>query len=275
MNAVPDQTADSTALSDAAGIVPGTPAAAAVLATDEYSRFLLHHRGAIVQVLRGLVEHVSQVTMFFNAGRDMVITSLVSFDDAHLVLDFGPSMELNRKALEASRLFCVTQLEKVKIQFLLKGLTRIEADGRPAFQAALPESVLRLQRREFYRLATPIARPLICAIPIKEVDGSKRFVEAHIADISGGGVGVISLPKDMLIEEGMEFPDCRLDLPEVGRITATLQIRSVFEVETRTGGHLRRAGCEFVRLPGPMATLIQRYILKVERERKARESGLG
>jgi flagellar brake protein len=260
---------------DKAGIAPGTPAAAAVLADDEYSRFLLNHPNAISQVLRGLIDHVSQVTMFFNAGRDMVITSLVSFDDKRLVLDYGPSMELNRKALEADRLFCVTQLDKVKIQFLLGGLTRIETDRGPAFQAALPESVLRLQRREFYRLTTPIARPLICAIPVNEVDGSKRFVESHIADISGGGVGVISLPKDMLIEESMEFPNCRLDLPEIGRITATLKIRSVMEIETRTGGHLRRAGCEFINLPGPMLTMIQRYILKIERERKARESGLG
>lgn len=275
MNDSIEQPADSSALSDAAGIAPGTPAAAAILADNEYARFLLHNRNAIVQVLRGLVAHVSQVTMFFNAGRDMVITSLVGFDERNLFLDFGPNMELNRRALDASRLFCVTQLEKVKVQFLLRGVSQIEVEGRPAFQAALPESVLRLQRREFYRLTTPIARPLICSIPVREVDGSRRYVEAHIADISGGGVGVISLPKDMLIEENMEFPDCRLDLPEVGRITATLKIRSVFEVETRTGGHLRRAGCEFVRLPGPMLTLIQRYILKVERERKARESGLG
>jgi len=38
---------------------------------------------------------------------------------------------------------------------------------------------------------------------------------------------------------------------------------------------VRRAGCEFMNLPGPMQTLIQRYIIKIERERKAHESGLG
>ena len=38
---------------------------------------------------------------------------------------------------------------------------------------------------------------------------------------------------------------------------------------------MKRAGCEFCNLSGPMATLIQRYIIKVERERKARDSGIG
>jgi c-di-GMP-binding flagellar brake protein YcgR len=51
-------------------------------------------------------------------------------------------------------------------------------------------------------------------------------------------------------------------------------VRSVFEMTTRSGSKSQRAGCEFVKLPGPMLTLIQRYIIKVERERKARESGM-
>jgi len=32
-----------------------------------------------------------------------------------------------------------------------------------------------------------------------------------------------------------------------------------------------RAGCEFIDLPASMASTIQRYILKTERERNARE----
>ena len=58
-------------------------------------------------------------------------------------------------------------------------------------------------------------------------------------------------------------------------MTGTIVVRSVFESVTRTGVKSKRAGCEFVKLPGSMLTLIQRYIIKVERERKARESGLG
>jgi len=48
----------------------------------------------------------------------------------------------------------------------------------------------------------------------------------------------------------------------------------VFETVSRTGNKAQRAGCEFVKLPGPMLTLIQRYIIKVERERQARGSGI-
>ncbi len=245
-----------------------------LLSTDEFSQFMLKSKSEMFSVFRGLVEHVAQVTMFFNEGRDMVLTSLISYDDNGLVLEFGASSEMNRKALEAEKLFCVTQLEKVKIQFILRGLKRIESGGSPAFLAPLPESVLRLQRREYYRLTTPITRPLNCTFPLPQEGAPPKLIEAHVADISGGGAGLVGIPLDIPLETGMEFPGCKIDLPEVGVVTVTLQIRSVFESVTRSGIRSKRAGCQFVKLPGPMLTLIQRFIIKVERERKARESGM-
>lgn len=251
-----------------------TPAAPPILSDDEYSKFLLHYKNEMFPVLKGLIDRVSQVTMFFNEGRDMVITSIVSYDDNSMVLDFGPSSELNRKALEADRLFCVSQLDKVKIQFLLRGLTRIEDNGRPAFKAALPESMLRLQRREYFRLSLPITRPLRMQLPMVQEDGSRAIMNIEVGDLSGGGLAIVNLPDTFKLEPGMEFESCRLELPEVGEITAKLRVCSLMETKTRSGNTLHRAGCEFIKLPGPMLTLIQRYIIKIERERKARESGM-
>jgi c-di-GMP-binding flagellar brake protein YcgR len=263
---------------------PETPAPAAqptaaqkladeLLSTDEFSQYLLKSKSEMFAVFRGMVEHVSQVTMFFNEAKDMVLTSMIRYNDNGIFLDLGASADMNRKALEAKKLFCVTQLDKVKIQFILRGLQQAETKDGPAFFAALPDSVLRLQRREYYRLAAPIARPLKCVIPMPTADGTNRIVEAHVGDISGGGLGVIAIPPDIPLESGLEL-SCKIDLPEVGVVTGTIVVRSVFESVTRSGARVKRAGCEFVKLPGSMLTLIQRYIIKVERERKARESGL-
>lgn len=251
---------------------PPNPAAA--LEPGEYNQYMLRTRAEILVVLRGLYEHVSQITIFFNEGKDMLLTTLAAVADDHLVLDYGPSSDTNRKALEAEKHFCVTTLEKVRVQFILRGLKKVELDGRPAFRASLPDEVLRLQRREFYRLTTPIARPLKCVIPIPLPDGDTYSHEAHILDISGGGMGISAPPEEIPFGTDMVLPNCRIDLPEVGFVTATIKVRSLFEVTLRSGARVRRAGCEFVKLPGPMMTLIQRYIIKVERERKARESGL-
>lgn len=253
---------------------PAPEPGADMLSLDEFSQYLLRTKGEMFTVFRGLIEHVAQLTLFFNEGRDMLLTSLVSYSDAGLVLDFGASAEMNRKALEADKLFCAAKLDKVKIQFILRGVKRIDADGRPAFLAPLPDSLLRLQRREYYRLLTPIARPLKCTIDFPVVGGSTHRIESNVADISGGGVCLTGLPSHLPLEKDMELPGCTIGLPEVGSIAAALRLRSVEEVISHSGARSKRAGCEFMKLTGPMATLIQRYIIKTERERKARESGM-
>ncbi|MDO8959099.1 MAG: flagellar brake protein [Rhodocyclaceae bacterium] len=250
-----------------------TPKPPAILEGGEYDQFMLRTPAEILVVMRGLYNHVSQITAFFNEGSDMLITALAVVADDHLILDFGPSSEMNRKALLAEKHFCVTTLEKVRVQFILRGFTQVEQDSRPAFRCALPAEVLRLQRREYYRLTTPIARPLTCMVTIPLPDGSLHGHEAHVFDISGGGLGISAPAESIPFGTDSVFPDCQLALPEVGSVTGTLKVKSLFDITLRSGARIRRAGCEFVKLPGPMTTLIQRYIIKVERERKARETG--
>ncbi|MDP2169806.1 MAG: flagellar brake protein [Rhodocyclaceae bacterium] len=254
---------------------PATTPPPDILEGGEYDQFMLRTPAEILVVMRGLYSHVSQMTAFFNEGKDMLITTLAVVADDHLILDYGPSSEMNRKALIAEKHFCVTTLEKVRVQFILRGFSRVEQDGRPAFRCALPTEVLRLQRREYYRLATPIARPLNCMVTIPLPDGSLHGHEAHVFDISGGGLGISAPPESIPFDIDNVFPDCHLELPEVGSINGTLKVKSLFDITMRNGMRIRRAGCEFVKLPGPMMTLIQRYIIKVERERKAREMGMG
>ncbi len=254
---------------------PATTPPPDILEGGEYDQFMLRTPAEILVVMRGLFSHVSQITAFFNEGKDMLITTLAVVADDHLILDYGPSSEMNRKALIAEKHFCVTTLEKVRVQFILRGFARVEQDGRPAFRCALPNEVLRLQRREYYRLATPIARPLRCLVTIPLPDNSLYAHEAHVFDISGGGLGISAPPEHIPFDVDNVFPDCHLELPEVGSITGKLKVKSLFDINLRNGMRVRRAGCEFIKLPGPMMTLIQRYIIKVDRERKAREMGMG
>lgn len=255
-------------------IQPAAYTAPELLEPGEYSQFLLHTPNEIMFVLRALLEGGARITVYFNEGKDFLLTTLVALEEDAIVLDYGSSAEMNRRALQAEKFFCATQQERVRIQFILRGMRQVTVDGRPAFRAALPDSLLRLQRREFYRLTVPIARPLRCIVPYTREDGSPAQIEVKVVDISGGGLAVMSPPEGIGFTAGAEFPNCRLELPEVGIVVATLQVRNIFEVTLRNGSTVKRSGCQFTDLPGPMLTLVQRYIIKVERERKAKESGM-
>lgn len=264
----------NTTVSAANGLSGSTMPAEPLLEPADYTEYLLRARSEIQYVLRGLLTNSDRITVYFNEGRDFLLTTIIAVDDDGITLDYGSSPEMNRRALATEKVFCVTSHERVRIQFLLHGLRQVDYQGRPAFRANLPDSVLRLQRREYYRLTTPIARPLKCQIPAATADGPASAVDVNVVDISGGGLAIIVPPIGIPFEPEMKFPGCRIELPEVGILIATLRVRSIFDVTLRTGAQVSRAGCQFINLPGPMLTLVQRYIIKVERERKARETGM-
>ncbi len=253
---------------------PSTTIALPILEGSEYDKYMLRNPAEVLTLLRQLQSRLTQLTVFCNEGQDMLLTMLVEVSPDHVILDVGSDEEINRRSESAERHYCIGQLDRVRIQFLLGPFKRIEFQGRPAFLAALPKEVLRLQRREYYRLPIPAARPLKCRIPMLFPGGGSGVFEATVLDISVGGVGLAGLPEDIPLEVGQTFPDCRIELTEVGIIDCTLRICQLGVSFVRDQPR-QRAGCEFVNLPGAQQTLIQRYIIKVERERKARAAGLG
>ncbi|EXI89596.1 MAG: Cyclic di-GMP binding protein YcgR [Candidatus Accumulibacter regalis] len=244
---------------------------------EEYSEYLLHSKAEIAAVLRSLIQRRALVSAYLDRGHEFLLTSLLEVDTGNdeLVLDWGRDEGVNRQALQARQLIVSALVDKVKVQFTLNQLVETLSDGRPAFRAALPDKVLRLQRREYFRLSTPIAKPVKFVATIKRVDGSTLVAEASLLDISGGGVGLMATPSlAALLPSGMALNECKMTLPDEGLLVANLCVRNKFDVTTRGGARYVRVGCEFVALPGARTSMVQRYITRIERERKARLSGM-
>ncbi len=244
---------------------------------DEYSQYLLHSRMEILAVLRTLIKKGSLITVHFDQGKSFFLTSMLSLtaDDSEFVVDVGSNDEMNQKALQANRLIFTAVVDKVKIQFSADKLIIAESEGRPAFAATVPENLLRLQRREYFRLATPIANPIKLTTTIRRGEHDEHFLDAPLLDISGGGVGLMVTPNQAsLLQKGDTLENCKIPLPEEGLLVTTLGVRNMFDVTTRSGSRFVRLGCEYVNLPPPRLAAVQRYITRMERERKARLSGL-
>lgn len=245
--------------------------------SDLFAEYLLHSPAEIAAVLRALVQRRLLLSAYFNHGRSFLLTSLlkVDVDAGELVLDGGRDEGVNRQALLAERLFLTTTLDKVKVQFIVGKLSETRNGALPAFSAALPDSILRLQRREYYRLSTPITRPVKFVATIRRADGSALLLDASLLDISGGGIGLMATPHlASLLQRGDVLHDCKMTLPGEGLLVANLCVRNKLEVTTRGGSRYVRVGCQFIALAGARASMVQRYVTRIERERKARLSGM-
>lgn len=232
----------------------------------DLTKYLVHSKTEIIYLLRAVMQKTELVTAYFNQGRDFFLTSLLAVEADHVVLDYGANEALNRKILESRKVVFLTSLERVRVQFTASRIETTTFGGRPAFRIPLPDSLLKLQRREYYRIATPIMTPLTCGIP--RVDGGR--IDVSIVDISVGGVGILGCPPELALEEGAIYPGCRITLPEIGEIVTDIQVRSIVDVTLRSGQATKRWGCQFVNLPANMQVLLQRYIIRLERERRAR-----
>jgi c-di-GMP-binding flagellar brake protein YcgR len=234
---------------------------------DDASKFAVSWKKEIVFILRAVMEKGELVSAYFNRGESFLLTSIVGVDPDRgvMYLDFGANEAMNRKILDSDKIIFVTTHEKVKVQFTAAYIEKVLFEGRDSFKIALPDTLIKLQRREYFRVTTPIINPLKCIVPMPD----NRKVEVAIVDISIGGIGIILPPADTLIEPGATFQGCHLILPDIGNIIATMEIRNVFEVTLRNGLKTKRAGCQFIDLSANMQSMIQRYIIKVERDRRA------
>ncbi|MDD5240671.1 MAG: flagellar brake protein [Sulfuricella sp.] len=238
-------------------------------AENDYSKYSINWKKEIVYLLRAIMEKGGLLSAHFDHGKNFILTSIVGInaDREEVFLDFGATEALNLRILESDRIIFVTTHDKVRVQFVAERIEKIRFEGRDAFRIKLPESLVKLQRRGYFRVTTPIANPLKCTVSIE----NDRKIEMTIVDISIGGIGVALPQCDIAFTQGMVFPGCQLVLPGIGNIVGTLEIRSVFDVTLRSGQPSKRAGCQLVDLPANMQSMIQRYIIKVERERRSME----
>jgi c-di-GMP-binding flagellar brake protein YcgR len=237
-------------------------------ATDEDSRYWLRSKPEVAQVLRGVMHGRELVTAYFGLDDQFMLTTLLEVDPRRDVLrfDLGPDAALNQRMARTGQATFTTALDHVRVQFDTPRIAIVRYEGREAFETGFPEALFKLQRREYYRLVAPAANPLRCLVPA----ATDNALEARIIDISLGGVGIISYGADAALRVGDLYQGCRIQIPDAGTIMATLQMRSIFDVTLKNGLHSFRAGCQFMDISTQQQAVIQRYILQVERERRAR-----
>lgn len=235
----------------------------------ELERYQISSRAEIVSVLRAVAASRAMVTIGFNQGMDFIVTSLLGVDpDADaLVFDFGADARSNARLLQAERLNVSTVLDRIKVQFASPGAVEVEFEGAPGLALPLPELLLRLQRREHYRVRTPLTRPLVASVPHPQEPGKRA--QLRILNLSCGGIAVVSAGEAVTLEPGTVLHDCRIELPEFGTVNTALEVRNAGSVEERGGKRTQRCGCRFLDVAPATLTLLQRYITRLERANAA------
>lgn len=231
----------------------------------DVSNYLLHTPMEIAYVLRSLEQKGDLVSVYFDHGENSFLSAILSVDpkSQRFWFDISGVEAVNRSFLRADHVVFAAAPEGVKIQFVIdSGVKMIDYDDHPAFEAHFPDDLIKLQRREYFRLETPIGRPLICKVPLP--NGTILPLPLH--DISIGGLG-LWISGQVELQHMDVFHGCRVDLGTFGMIEVSLEVRSRRQVTKRDGNVQTMLGMRFVNLPRSTENTLQRYIAQLERER--------
>lgn len=233
------------------------------------ARCTLTSRTEIVFQLRAIQKRKLLVNLDIQGSRQIVVTSVLAVNEAtnSVILDSARGDALNRELLSGKDAEFITQLDGVSISFMTGPVTLCTYDKLPALKIAVPKSMIRLQRREHFRVTLPIANPVKCIVPAA-TDGQPDPITTHIADISCGGVALTDVSGRLSTETGTILANCRLLLPEQDAVFSNLEVRNSAQIRRPNGSFQTRVGCRFVNLPAESANRLQRFVTEIERARR-------
>jgi c-di-GMP-binding flagellar brake protein YcgR len=242
---------------------------------ESWHDYEVESRREIVALLRQISEKNQLIRLLIKGEADVCVTSLlvVDPDAGTLVIDRSINHEQNARIVASNKVMCETSLDKIRILFSLEGLRETRFEGSIALEADIPATLIRLQRREFYRMPTPVTSPVRATIPLPAELGGGTAV-FPLSDISCGGIAILDNKHQLGTTIGETYLNCRIELPEIGPVTTSLQIRNSLDMTLLNNKTSRRLGCEFIDISRGNLAAVQRYITKLERERNARLAGL-
>lgn len=236
----------------------------AIDSVEDHDRYLLHTEGAIRAELLKLAKKPDIITAYYNQGKSFILTAVLGVVKERnlVVLDVGPDDETTRKAIATGKLVCTTKSMGVPVKFTVENLKSAKYQGQPAIAAPLPETLYRLQRREFFRVQVPRINAPICEIPLDE---GQRSVKLKIVDLSVGGLCVL-IPPEAEFKPQMRdiYNNCLIRLPDFGEMTVDIEIRNQGTFYTSKNEAIPRVGGAFINLSMQNNLYLQRYIYQLQ-----------
>ncbi|HRL20884.1 flagellar brake protein [Alcaligenes sp. SDU_A2] len=240
--------------------------------THDDDPYKIQSKFEILRILRAIESGGLLLHMEAGQGDTSIVTTIldIDLDNNTIVIDTANKDEQTRSLLQSENAKFETSLDKVKVSFQAPTPEITSFEGQPALAIPIPESIRRLQRREYFRVNVPLSEPAMVTLRLNNQSQSFR-----LHDISGGGLSLVDSSLDFPQPVGSHHTQSLLELPETGSFLVALQVARSEKQELPNGKHIQRLGCTFIDLPGSTQTAIQNYIARLERQQIAKQRGHG
>lgn len=233
---------------------------------SDLSSFSIQNPKQIVNHLILLLKNKCLLTARFGASNESYITTLLAVDTENnlVILDCGSKEDVNQRILHAGRLAFDTEYNGIKVSFVGGGLKKVTHKGDQAFAMAIPKSLYWMQRREYYRVKSPLSKASYCQLILK----GKEPVNLKLYDLSLTGFAMLNVSKEVseLLIPGHKYENCKLILEGAGEGIISFEIKAKYIINPEKLQKIQKIGCQFFDMKRPVEEVIQRYMNEIQRD---------
>lgn len=239
----------------------------AMEAAPDPERYRISGRLEVAAMLRGAIDRRIRLRAQSRHATFSTTTCIIEVNPHAnwMMFDRAPDAELAACIFASQELRFDSRIDNVLMEFTTQGATHADYRGVPAWRAPLPQYVIRMQRREHHRQRAPVTHLQRCTLTL-ETGTADVSHECNVGDISGGGFAANITSRDFPLAPGAIYR-CSLELKDLGMIETRAQLRTCGPLRHAWGVAARRCGFMFCDLPPAHQTLIQRFLLRLQRRR--------
>jgi len=240
----------------------------------DLAKYLVRNPKQVLTYLKMLSMERCLISAAFGTGdKDTFLTAIMDIDEKkqNLTIDCGPKEYLNKRLLNSAIIKCSTEYKGIKVFFEGRKVAKTGSAGQPAFLIPIPSSIIWVQRRQFYRIKSPLSKQSYCSIAYKNTETEQEgTVDLPLNDSSASGISLINESEDFakILEPSVEFKHCKLILQDQIPLSVDLEVRHVSPQPSNIPGKKVRVGCYISNSTPRIETTILRYMQNIERELK-------
>ena len=230
------------------------------------SAFLIRSSDKIMSKLSILLKNKCLLTAYYGDNDDSFITTILEINIKNNLLIFyhSPKQGDIEQLLDSPIITFKTEYQGIKVAFDAIRIAKIQHQGVSVFAIPIPESILWIEARDFYRVKAPVSKSSYCRLKLKD----QEPINLKLYDISLAGFSMLTDSKEVsdLMIPDTHFEQCKLILAGTGEDTISFEVRSKYIIDPENSNRMEKIGCKFTRITPAFENTIQRYMQQIERE---------
>lgn len=235
-------------------------------------KYRINNSKKILKYLNLLLDERCLISASFGKDeKDTFLSAIVNIDEKNnsVSIDCGPQEYLNKKLLGSPFIKCSSKYKGIKVLFQGSKVSKAGKPGNPEFLIAVPNNFYWMERRQYFRVKSPISKNNYCSISFTKTNTEEQTsYKLKLFDISANGLSFLCDSDECSekLSPSVEIKNCKLFLENEDPLEISIEVKNNHPLNPNMPEKTRRIGCLIAQSSLKVESTILRHMQDLERE---------